>query len=235
MVPHRFNLVRPAGQGMWLDLEAIVSYNARMPTISTPSGAGRGPGRPREFDLDAALDAAILVFRERGYHAASIADLSAAMGLTAGSIYKAFADKRAVFLAAFARYTAQRHAQMRAVLAQETTGRDQVQALLRFYVMSSIGAEGAAGCLVAVSATALSTFDDEMARAVDKAVRDLGRMIETAIRAGQADGSIPAAVDARACALGLLCLVQGFRIVGKLGYGERALQAAADAMLLGLS
>ncbi|MCS0632627.1 TetR/AcrR family transcriptional regulator [Telluria mixta] len=206
-----------------------------MTSIPAPSVAARSPGRPREFDMDAALDAAIRVFRERGYHAASIADLSAAMGLTAGSIYKAFADKRAVFLAAFARYTALRHAQMRAVLAQEPTGLGQVRALLRFYVMSSTGAEGAAGCLVAGSATALSTFDDEMAQAVDQAVRDLGRMIETAIRAGQADGSIPATVEAGACALGLLCLVQGFRIVGKLGYGEHALQSAADAMLLGLS
>ena len=60
------------------------------------------------FDHDTVVDAALKVFRERGYHAASVADLSAAMLLTPGSIYKAFADKRAIFLAAFDRYTMQR-------------------------------------------------------------------------------------------------------------------------------
>ncbi|WP_428115063.1 TetR/AcrR family transcriptional regulator, partial [Bradyrhizobium sp.] len=70
----------------------------------------RGPGRPREFDMDKALDRAIGVFRERGFHATSIGDLKDATDLTAGSIYKAFKDKRAVFLAAFDRYTSLRNA-----------------------------------------------------------------------------------------------------------------------------
>jgi len=56
----------------------------------------RERGRPRQFDLDAALDLAMPVFREKGYHSASINDLSEAMQLTAGSIYKAFHDKRSL-------------------------------------------------------------------------------------------------------------------------------------------
>ena len=61
----------------------------------------RARGRPREFDIDDALDKAVRVFSERGYHATSIGDLAGAMELASGSIYKAFRDKRAVFLAAF--------------------------------------------------------------------------------------------------------------------------------------
>src|SRR5262245_39754798 len=74
-----------------------MAHTAFSPTTS------RGRGRPREFDLDAALDKSVRVFRERGYHATSIADLTEAMKLASGSVYKAFKDKRAVFLAAFDR------------------------------------------------------------------------------------------------------------------------------------
>ncbi|MFB2604650.1 helix-turn-helix domain-containing protein, partial [Rhizobium phaseoli] len=68
----------------------------------------RSRGRPREFDAEAALDTALRVFSERGYHAASISELTEAMGLAAGSVYKAFGDKRGIFLAAFDRYRAVR-------------------------------------------------------------------------------------------------------------------------------
>ena len=87
---------------------------------SSPALAARGRGRPREFDIDEALAKAILVFRERGYHATSIADLTAAMGLAAGSVYKAFKDKRAVFLAAFDRYQTQRHRDRLDLVATES-------------------------------------------------------------------------------------------------------------------
>ncbi len=60
--------------------------------------------------MDDVLDKAMIVFRKKGYHASSIADLGEAMSLTAGSIYKAFTDKRTLFLRVFERYIALRNA-----------------------------------------------------------------------------------------------------------------------------
>ncbi len=108
----------------------------------------RSPGRPREFDLDQALDQAIAVFSERGYSGASIADLGKAMGLTAGSLYKAFADKQALFVAAFERYTALRLAKLDEAQATAPTGRERLRQVLVHYVVSSSGAEGRRGCLI---------------------------------------------------------------------------------------
>lgn len=75
---------------------------------------------PGEFDMDTALDRAVRVFSERGYHATSIGDLTAAMRLATGSVYKAFRDKHAVFLAAFERYAALRQEQTRSAAAKAT-------------------------------------------------------------------------------------------------------------------
>ena len=62
------------------------------------------PGRPREFDLDDAVRDALEVFRQRGYHGASMVDLLEGTKLSRGSLYKAFPDKRALFFAAFDLY-----------------------------------------------------------------------------------------------------------------------------------
>jgi AcrR family transcriptional regulator len=61
-------------------------------------------GRPISFDKDAALEAAMLLFWERGYEGTSMADLSQAMALNPSSIYAAFGDKHALFSLAVKRY-----------------------------------------------------------------------------------------------------------------------------------
>jgi AcrR family transcriptional regulator len=61
-------------------------------------------GRPVSFDKDAALEAAMLLFWERGYEGTSMADLTHAMGLNPSSIYAAFGDKHTLFSLAVKRY-----------------------------------------------------------------------------------------------------------------------------------
>jgi AcrR family transcriptional regulator len=61
-------------------------------------------GRPIGFDKDAALEAAMLLFWQRGYEGTSMADLTQAMGLNPSSIYAAFGDKHALFQLAVKRY-----------------------------------------------------------------------------------------------------------------------------------
>src|SRR5215470_6632624 len=100
------------------------------------STTSRGRGRPRQFDLDAALDKSVRVFRERGYHATSIADLTQATELASGSVYKAFKDKRAVFLAAFDREGRTRREKLQRALSTTKSGRDRVCIVMKFFAES---------------------------------------------------------------------------------------------------
>ncbi len=111
------------------------------------------------------------VFRERGYHATSIGDLTEAMELASGSIYKAFKDKRTVFLAAFDRYAAMRNDQIRRAAATGKTGRDRLRNVLISYVEVSQGAEGRRGCLVVGSTVELASLDPVIAARVTESLR----------------------------------------------------------------
>ncbi len=199
-----------------------------------PSAALADPrtrGRPREFDVDAALDQAVRVFCERGFHATSIGDLTAATGLASGSLYKAFKDKRGVFLAALAHYKQARDAQMRAALAPARTGRDRVRAALRHYAESSHGERGRLGCLVTSSATDLASLDPELARWVAGTLGRIETLLAGLLREGIADGSVPPHVDPELTARLLQCVVQGMRVVGKAGAPRKDMLALVDGAL----
>lgn len=173
-------------------------------------------GRPREFDTALALDNAMLVFREKGFHAASIAELGEAMNLTAGSIYKAFKDKRTLFLQVFERYTSMRNGALRERLALFTTGREKLAELLRFYLESAQDVEGRRGCLVVGSATELQVLDEALSALVRQAVMRNKSLLTSLLSQGQQDGSVSGSLAVETAAELILCLIFGMRIVGKM-------------------
>lgn len=187
----------------------------------------RTRGRPRQFDVDAALDKALRVFSERGYQAASISELTEAMDLTAGSVYKAFKDKRGIFLASFERYRALRRALLDARIQAVETGREKIRELLAVYATASHGQSGKRGCMVVSSANDLALLDDEAASRVTAAFAANEMLILDLIRIGQEDGSISRDIDAESCARTLFCLTQGMRVTGKTGRSEEEMSAVA--------
>jgi AcrR family transcriptional regulator len=199
-------------------------------TLQTEEKA-RSRGRPREFDMDAALDAALGVFSERGYHAASISELTEAMGLASGSIYKAFKDKRGIFLAAFARYRKLGRSRLEAMIASAETGREKVFQMVMYYTELSYGQAGRKGCLVVGGANDFALLDEEAAAHVVAAFAADEKLMADLIRIGQADGTIPQTVDADAAALGFLCFTKGLRVIGKTGRSRQEMMAAAEAAM----
>lgn len=191
----------------------------------------RSRGRPREFDMDQALDRAILVFSERGYHASSISDLTLAMGLAAGSVYKAFKDKRAIFIAAFDRYKAVRNGLLTEAISSASSGRERLEAALLFYAESAQGEQGIRGCLVVNGATELATFDDEIAQKIRTSLANSEKLLRELIVAGKQDGSIKSSINEQIFSRSLLSVTQGMRVMGKTGRDSEEMREVVYAAL----
>ena len=119
------------------------------------TGGGK-TGRPISFDKEAALEAAMLLFWERGFEGASMADLVRVMGLNPSSIYAAYGDKHALFALAVQRYLGSRARYATDALAEPTLEK-VVRALFRNTVAfltapghpsTCMTLVGAAGCSV---------------------------------------------------------------------------------------
>lgn len=69
-----------------------------------PAEGKAAPGRPRSFDHDAAVDAAMHLFWSRGFGATSAGDLAQAMSIQRSSFYNTFGDRESAFAEALQRY-----------------------------------------------------------------------------------------------------------------------------------
>ncbi len=104
-------------------------------------------GRPRQFDIDVAIDAALTLFIEKGYEGASFADLTKAMGISPPSFYAAFGSKEGLFRHAVDRYLILARTAIRESMAQPTA-RDAVSHLLSGFVDAVTSRPTARGCLL---------------------------------------------------------------------------------------
>jgi AcrR family transcriptional regulator len=112
-------------------------------------------GRPRAFDIDEALDKALLVFWRLGYEGTSLTDLTEAMGINRPSLYAAFGNKEELFYKVADRYLEQISSFVPVVLAAPN-GRDAIEGFLRGSVDAQTQPDCPPGCLSVQGALAVS-------------------------------------------------------------------------------
>ncbi|MDW8845019.1 TetR/AcrR family transcriptional regulator [Erwinia sp. MMLR14_017] len=172
-------------------------------------------GRPRVFDEEAFLDGAITLFRSRGFSGVSISDITAATGLTTGSIYKAYKDKEGVFARALDRYVSLREDRLKTRLEKVANGKDKIAELLRDYVELSQGRDGKLGCMVVTGVTQIDQIG-AVAGDLGKQLSKRRAALEDLIELGKQDGSIAMTTNVTAAAAVILALLQGMRVIGKV-------------------
>lgn len=191
--------------------------------------------RPKAFDEEQALDAAMRTFWANGYEATSTEDLCRATGLGRSSIYNTFTSKHELFKRALVRYTELTTTGQLTLLDDETRPakdrlRDLFDAVIEGEVENRRGERGI-GCLTVNTTVELAGRDRE---AADLLARDQQRRLdafEAVIRTGQRDGDITSATPPAELARFLTAVIAGMRVAGQGGADIPTLKAIASTAL----
>ena len=187
-------------------------------------------GRPREFDVEKALDRALKVFWRKGYEGASLPELTRAMGINRPSLYAAFGNKEALFRRVLDRYAAGPAAHVREALA-EPTARAVAERVLEGSVELLTGPRGPRGCLLVHGALACGEAAESVRREL-AARRAAG---EAAIRQrferARAEGDLPAGACAADLARYLATVIHGMAVEAAGGASREELRRVAELAL----
>jgi AcrR family transcriptional regulator len=188
------------------------------------------PGRPREFDEQTALDAAVRVFSEKGYEGASLADLQAAMGINRVSMYAAFGNKESLFVKAMDRFTEASGSHLASCLAAGSA-REAFEKLLRDGVRMFTNHDGPGVCFVTQAPLQPGEASDDtrhyIARRRGEVEIALRRRFERAVD----DGELPADSSPESLARFYAVVIQGIALQAQHGGTQKQMQTVVDVAL----
>lgn len=187
-------------------------------------------GRPRAFDRDAALKAAMELFWRKGFSATSMADLCAAMGINAPSLYAAFGSKEALYEAALRQYEQAASPLIWGAFEAAPTARESITGLLMASAANLPGTDRPPGCMITL-ATAGQEGCTRLGDLVAQARAEGEAMIAARLRRAVAEGELPSGTDIVALAAFYACVQHGMSIEARDGADRQKLEAIARCAL----
>jgi len=150
-------------------------------------------GRPREFDEEQVLDAAMKAFWAHGYEATSLADLVSVTGLHKGSLYQAFGDKHSLFIQTLNRYLQNVRHRKNQTLEEADTPLGGIRAVLHGFIdMSEDDADCPRGCMAVKMLVEMAPHDSEVQRIMEEHKKGMRASIERRVSQAQANGELDA-------------------------------------------
>lgn len=187
-------------------------------------------GRPRAFDTEKALDAALELFWRHGYEGTSLAMLTEGMGVNVPSLYAAFGNKEELFRKALERYLRGPASYLQRATT-EPTARGVAESALRGAIAMVTEPRHADGCLLVHGALAChpsaEPIRDELSRRRAAAELAVRLRFERAI----AEGDLPATADPAKLAGFLMTLIWGLSVQAAGGAPRARLEEAASVAL----
>jgi TetR/AcrR family transcriptional regulator, copper-responsive repressor len=194
-----------------------------------PIPGKRPRGRPRCFDRDAALKAAMDVFWKKGFEGATLADLTEAMGINPPSLYAAFGDKEGLFLEAVKRYRQQ--VAEKCLYAQEPTAHAAVEKLLTELASLYTDNEHPRGCLMVMAATTAGASSPRLQEVLAEQRAAARASLRARLDRGVKDGELPADTDVAALTNFYAAVISGMSLQARDGATRKSLMATVEAAM----
>ncbi len=191
----------------------------------------RPRGRPVSFDRATVLDAAVLVFWEKGYEGASLDDLTRAMGIKRPSLYAAFGNKRLLFEAAIDRYAATYGNKEFGTLQLDRDTRSAVADFFEMSIKCATERGKPRGCMIANVATDAAESDKLLRKKLAVMFAQTDEGIASRFRADQARGAFPAGHDPDALARMVHSVIHSIKNRARAGASRKELSAISESFL----
>lgn len=172
-------------------------------------------GRPREFDNDAVIEAAMDVFWSNGYEGASAQELVEHTGLGRGSLYNAFGSKLRLYHEALARYQEQGFQAQSRILNSPGTVKDRLRALMRWGIETDLDPTKRRGCMALHAALERSGKDPKVAQINHDYITRLEQALCSLFTTGQHNGEIAVVHEPLVLARAFLSSYYGLRLLGR--------------------
>jgi TetR/AcrR family transcriptional repressor of nem operon len=187
--------------------------------------------RPKEFDEQRAIDAAVDCFWARGYEATSVRDLAESMRIGGASLYNAYGDKRALFTRSLERYANRSMRERIARLEARHQPKEAIRAFLAEIIDRSLKDPDRRGCLLVNSALDVAPHDAKIGRVVAGYLDEIRAFFRRNVEAARKAGQVPRKLGPDEVSGHLLGVVLGIRVLARTGAKRRLLEGVARPAL----
>lgn len=172
-------------------------------------------GRPREFDQEKVLDAAMHCFWLRGFEGTSVRDLQAETGLTGASLYNAFGDKQSLYETTLDRYI--RNSILRRIeRCQQFAPNVAIREFFAEIIQRSVADRDMKGCMLVNAALESAPHDRLFRKKLAAALARIEAFFLDCVRAGQINGTVVGAIPSEVLAQHLLGVLMGVRVLARI-------------------
>ena len=168
--------------------------------------SNRSVGRPREFDEEQVLEAAMGAFWRKGYEATSLVDLTDATGLNKASLYRVFGDKHQLFLSALKNYADIEFRETTAVVSELASPLTNLRAVIG-KICEDAGSDK--GCMMINSMVELAPHDPPVKALLQDFGEQRTEAVQGMISAAQTAGEVRADLDPAKLARSLMITLAG--------------------------
>ena len=179
--------------------------------------------RPREFEVETAVEAAVGVFREHGFEGTSAQMLVDAMKIGKQSMYDTFGNKWGVYCAAVKQYSQDEVREHADMLDGHERAMDGVRAML-----NRVAAEASRACLGLGSVVEFGCGQPDLVKIRQASSDRLTRAIKDALIKARQQGDIAIDLDLDHLVTFLTATISSIRLAARAGVGREHISGLVE-------